>query len=174
MVAYIFNFFFVVTIVVSHGLFSGNLTESSCKYIKPPELVQKAKEKQKTLILAGGCSVPWRSEFQHLLEGVPLILLDPIGNPEERPYWEHHYINDADILLIWFPEVGECRGSLVELGRFLEMKEKQLFVGVHPSSKLFEEVMLQTKLRPEIKVATSLSELVSQVLMKDGSYAHKV
>lgn len=130
-------------------------------YIKPPETVQNIEEV--SVILAGGCSVPWRNEFKNLLKEQPIVLIDPIGDECDRPFWEHLSIDKADILLMWIPQEGECRGSLVEFGRFLEMKDKPLFVGVHPCSPLYQEFLIQVKIRPEVKIANSLLELSNQL-----------
>lgn len=142
---------------------TGNCEETNIYpiYIKNPDVVLY--EEKSTVFLAGGCLVPWRDEFKKLLNGLPIVLLDPIGNEPGRPYWEHSNIDKADILLIWFPHIGDCRGSLVELGRFLEMKNKPLFVGIDPQSPLYKEVIIQLKVRPEVKIATSIEELSTQL-----------
>lgn len=142
---------------------TGNCEESKVYpiYIKNPNVIQC--EEKTTVFLAGGCLIPWREEFKKLLNGLPIVLLDPIGNETGRPYWEHSNIDKADILLIWFPHIGDCRGSLVELGRFLEMKNKPLFVGIDPQSPLYKEVIIQLKVRPEVKIATSIEELSTQL-----------
>lgn len=151
----------ILSYLVLTGFVQGENLSTYPKYIKPPHILEK--KESPTVILAGGCCTAWRDDFTALLKGKPWILLDPIGPEQERPYWENLSIGMADIYLMWIPEQGECRGSLVELGRFLEKKDKPLFIGVHPKSLLYPEVSMQIRHRPEVKLATSLEELAAQL-----------
>lgn len=125
--------------------------------------VDASKVEVPTAILAGGCLTPWRQEFIQMMEDAPILLLDPTEPRDKRPLWEHTCIEKADILVVWFPDKGDCRGSLIELGRFLEQKKKPLLVGADPKSAHCQEVRIQLQIRPEVKLASSLEELAAQM-----------
>jgi hypothetical protein len=121
-------------------------------------------EKKNSLALCGGCLGSWREDLQSLiLKGnIPIDCLNPLSE-EKRPSSEYWAIDNADIYCLWFPAVGTCSGSLIELGRFLAQSEKPLVVGVDPKSTLLNEVVLHCKHLKGIEVCSSLEEVCEKL-----------
>lgn len=131
--------------------------------------------------LAGGITgcPDWQKEFISLCENYkPVIKLRNIlVNPRRNNFdvsnlnmsieqidWEYSHLRKCDILLFWFPKETLCPISLLELGAAME-REVTLIVGCHPEYQRRFDVEYQLKIsRPTIKMAQSLSQLVTQLL----------
>jgi hypothetical protein len=84
--------------------------------------------------------------------------------------WEHEHIEKADVLLVWLPANEGTKlhtlsfTTLFELGRFAQMKNKNLVMGIHPDYYKRNEVVLQLSiLRPEVEIVSSLDELAGKL-----------
>lgn len=90
----------------------------------------------------------------------------PIEDPtaaEKQIKWEHDMLRKADAILFWFPKETICPIVLYELGAW-SMRDKPIFVGVHPEYSRKQDVEIQTRLaRPEVPVTYSLDDLATQV-----------
>ena len=84
-----------------------------------------------------------------------------VGQQQIR--WEFEHMNRADAISFWFTPETLCPITLFELGKWI-VSTKPVFVGAHPEYKRSFDLHVQCALqRPEIKIATSLEELASQV-----------
>ena len=83
----------------------------------------------------------------------------PMGDPgaaQEQIVWEHTHLHKATAISFWFPCETLNPITLYELGAW-SMRNKPLFVGVHPDYQRKQDVLIQTKLaRPDIAVVESL------------------
>jgi len=126
------------------------------------------------LFLAGGISnCPlWQDEIIGLLEDLDITVTNPRRNElitlegeiaRVQISWEFEALELSGAILFWFPKETLCPITLLELGKMM-MKDKPLFVGVHPEYKRAFDVEFQLSLeRPEVKVVNSIHELVQQV-----------
>jgi len=127
------------------------------------------------IFLAGGITncPNWQEDMVKLLEDTDYILFNPrrenfpIHDPNaafEQIKWEHNHLHYAYAILFWFPCETICPIVLYELGAW-SMKDKPIFVGVHPDYQRKQDVEIQTKLvRPEVKIVYTLEELANQVI----------
>ena len=124
------------------------------------------------IFLAGGATA-WRSEFAATLEAaLPTapptcaVLFDPIDptpDLEARTRWEHDHIAQADVFVVWFPARSAASASLIELGRFIELRAP-LYVGVDPDSPTREAVTLQLRLlQPTVRVVDTIDALANEL-----------
>ena len=141
------------------------------KYVQCPEVYNG---NEKSIFLAGGisgCSV-WQTEMANLLKDTDLAVINPRREnydmddkslEEVQIKWEFDHMNKVDIISFWFTPETVCPITLYELGK-ASMTNKIIFVGVDPNYSRKRDVEIQTKLiRPEIKIVSSIKELVEQV-----------
>jgi hypothetical protein len=130
-----------------------------------------------TLFLGGGITdcPDWQKRVADALAPFKINILNPrranfpIHDPtaaEAQITWEHQYLRRADLILFWFPKEALCPIVLYELGAW-SMTPKPICVGVERGYKRAMDVEIQTKLvRPDIKVAHSLEELITKTAEK--------
>lgn len=149
---------------------------SGLSYLSTPEIYDSSSNDRLSVFLAGSASFPWRIEFEKKLNDHELTLIDPTYKKND-PWtridhirWEHEHIDKADVLLAWLPANEETKlhtlslTTLFELGRFAQMKEKKIVMGIHPEYYKRNEVMLQLSiLRPEVEIVSSLDELAVEL-----------
>jgi hypothetical protein len=140
------------------------------EYIEAPN-----EDPRRVLFLAGGITgtEDWQSLVRDLLRDLPIIMLNPrrssfdLSKREEsvrQIEWEYRQLRKSDECLFYFPPTSVCPITLFELGSQLGMAGKRIFIGTHPDYSRRMDVEIQTSLiRPEIKVASGLSELIDQV-----------
>jgi Nucleoside 2-deoxyribosyltransferase like len=156
--------------------FRGNLYSCEKRYIQTPEIFYDQRQELKAVFLAGSALYRWRDEFKQMMTDDDVILFDPINYEKRHPdrkvslMWESNHIDKADILLVWIPTgVKSNLGTLslttlVELGRFIEMKDKRLIVGISKEHHLSEELMHQVSyLRPDATIVHSLEDLAHEL-----------
>lgn len=141
------------------------------KYIEAP---REYLGKERSLFLAGGITggPDWQAELTDLLKDEDIVLLNPrranfpIDNQnaaKEQIEWEHWHLRKADAVSFWFPKETVCPITLYELGVQV-MKNKPLFIGVHPEYARRQDVEIQTRLeRPEIEIVYDLNSLSKQI-----------
>jgi hypothetical protein len=95
---------------------------------------------------------------------------DSEGTAREQIRWEHHYLQQADIISFWFPEETLCPITLFELGKKI-CRPSNTFglqqipvVGVHPRYVRRLDIEVQCSLERSVPVVYSLKELVSAVV----------
>src|SRR3989344_3487307 len=135
------------------------------KYIEAPA---EYLGNERSLFLAGGISncYDWQKDLVQLLKDEEIVLLNPrrINFPmndknaaPEQIEWEHRHLRRAKAVSFWFPKETVCPITLYELGVQM-MKNKPLFIGVHPEYERKLDVEIQTRLeRPEIEIAYDLN-----------------
>ena len=146
------------------------------RYILTPERYVEKLTHDKSVFLAGSAAYKWRDEFRKLMEKDNVVLLDPINyelqhqQRENSLMWEVEHIEKADILLTWIPQGDRSNPhtlsltTLFELGRFAEMKNKPLFVGISPDHHMQKELTIQMGLlRPDAVVVHSLQDLANEL-----------
>lgn len=145
------------------------------KYIEAPKKYER-QNNEISIFLAGGITgcPKWQDEVTRTLVDTDLIVLNPrrenfpINDPsaaEQQITWEYNHLRIAHMILFWFPKETVCPIVLYELGAW-SMKNKPIFVGVHPQYQRRKDVEIQTKLvRSNVKIVYSLSELVEQIKM---------
>lgn len=128
-----------------------------------------------SLFLAGGITgtADWQAEVVRSLADVPLVLLNPrrrdfpIHDPtaaEGQIAWEFRHLCRATAVLFWFPPETLCPIVLFELGSWVMVPDRPLFVGTHPNYARRVDVAVQLRLaRPEVVVTSDLTELCDQV-----------
>ena len=141
------------------------------KYIEAPA---EYRGKERSLFLAGGISncYDWQKDLVQLLKDEEIALLNPRRTnfpmhdkkaAQEQIEWEHTYLRRADAVSFWFPKETVCPITLYELGVQM-MKNKPLFIGVHPEYERKLDVEIQTRLeRPEIEIAYDLNSLSDKI-----------
>lgn len=144
--------------------------------ISPSEFVKEKFSEKASVFLAGSAAYPWREHFKGMMATDQVVFLDPM-NPdadeicrEHTLKWEIEHINKADVLLVWVPKGEEASvktlslTTLFEVGRFVEMKNKPLVVGVEKGHYLRDELIGQLKfLRPDVIVVDSLDALATHL-----------
>ena len=129
---------------------------------------------EKSIFLAGGitgCS-DWQCELTDLLKNEDIVLLNPrranfpIDNQnaaKEQIEWEYRHLHKTDAVSFWFPKETLCPITLYELGVQM-IKNKPLFIGVHPEYERKVDIEIQTRLaRPEIGVVYDLDSLSKKI-----------
>jgi hypothetical protein len=141
-------------------------------YIEAPN--RKLNIYETSLFLAGGITgcPDWQQEMVVKLECTDLTLLNPrradfpTGDPDtalEQITWEHYMLRAASGIMFWFPKETLCPIVLYELGAW-SMRDRPIFVGVHPDYQRRQDVEIQTKLaRPDVEVVYSLTELANKI-----------
>lgn len=85
----------------------------------------------------------------------------------EQIEWEYIHLNEADLIVFWFPEETVCPITLLELGKALGQK-KDIVVGTHPNYERRFDVIHQISMTgldiPE--VVDNIEDLVK--LTKDA------
>lgn len=146
------------------------------RYIRTPNTLEETVSEEKTVFLAGSAASRWRDRFKQMMAKDNVILIDPINFDNREPdrslslMWEIEHIGKADILLAWIPPGIKSNPhtlsltTLFELGRFTEMKDKPLIVGIsrdhHMANELTHQVSL---LRPDAVVVHTLEDLATQL-----------
>lgn len=129
------------------------------------------------LFLAGGITncPDWQQEFIARMGDNPTLNIFnprrkefPIHDPnaaEEQIKWEYDYLKGANIIVVWFSGGSLNPIVLYELGRWVNSRpEISAFIGIDTEYTRAQDVVIQTKLsRPDIKIASSLDELVGNV-----------
>lgn len=91
----------------------------------------------------------------------------PIDDPdaaERQIKWEYEHLEMATAIIFWFSPPTLNPIVLFEFGKYMN-RGRPLFVGCDPEYARTQDVLIQTKFeRPEIRVASSLKELSTQVL----------
>jgi hypothetical protein len=126
--------------------------------------------------LAGSAVFPWREAVKKNISPEEAVLFDPMNdqlaeeNPMKRVQWEVDHMDYADIVVVWLPKEDQTKPhtfsltSLFEMGRFVQMKDKPLVVGIAPEYIRRDELVTQLKvLRPEVTVVNSLDALQEQL-----------
>jgi len=127
------------------------------------------------VFLAGGISgtLDWQTVVIQSLNELAITILNPRRKnyPWNEPAaaaaqieWEFRHLRRTTTVLFWFPPETLCPIALFELGGRVLVREQALFVGTDPGYARKLDVEIQLRLaRPEVKLATSLSELSQQV-----------
>jgi len=160
------RFIFLMICLFAYGPLTG------LQLIVSPEDYTKKADDPPLVFLAGSAAYPWRQEVIKKSGELALTFIDPVNHAlhfhrqKERIRWEQKQIAQADILFVWIPK-GEpdksftlSMTSLFELGRFCEMRDKVLLVGIDPGHLRSEEISGQLHfLRPDVYVHRSLETL---------------
>lgn len=129
---------------------------------------------ERSLFLAGGITgcPDWQADLTDLLGDTDLVLLNPRRTnfslheqkfTQEQIEWEHRHLKKADAISFWFPKETVCPIALYELGVY-SMRNKPLFIGVHPGYARKQNVEIQTRLaRPEIEIVSDLNLLSKKI-----------
>jgi len=144
------------------------------KYVEAPNRVDSRKQGEIRVFLGGGITncPDWQAELKAELKDDELTLVNPrrarfpmdrSDAAREQIVWEHARLEDADVILFWFPKETLCPITLYELGAW-SRSSKSLVVGCHPGYERKFDVEVQTELaRPEIYVVDSLEAMVVQL-----------
>jgi len=168
---------FSILLIMALAIFQSSSAERHI--ISPVEYQKERSETRKSVFLAGSAAFFFFLEFREMLEKDHVVFLDPKNTDLDlicrstTLKWEIEHIEKADVLLAWIPE-GDPSSTrtlslttLFELGRFAEMKEKPLIVGISPKHYLFSEIHRQLRvLRPDAVVVVSLEELAERLREK--------
>lgn len=78
--------------------------------------------------------------------------------------WEHEHLEDASIIVFWFPRQTLCPITLFELGKYCRDMDKTLIIGCHPYYKRRLDVIEQMKLvRPDVIVHDGIDDMVNEL-----------
>ena len=146
------------------------------KYIEAP-IKHKGKSGVPTLFLGGGISSckDWQAKLVEKLTDYNVTIYNPlrkdfdINNPkvsEEQIKWEHKYLHESNILVLYFAQETLCPITLFELGAALERNiyvttKQDIIVYCEPEYSRKFDVELQIKLA--MKNAKALSENVCDI-----------
>ena len=142
------------------------------KYIEAPNTYNQDLLGNSMFLAGGITNCPnWQQEMAQLLSSTNLTLLNP--RREDFPIgdqaafgqigWEHNALRAVKSILFWFPRETICPIVLYELGAW-SMKDKPIFVGVHPEYKRRQDVEIQTGwVRPNVEIVYSLTDLANQI-----------
>jgi hypothetical protein len=130
-------------------------------------------EDETSIFVAGGIKKcpNWQSQLVKLLKTEEVVLLNPRRAKfpktsvaaQKQIEWEHTHLKIANAISFWFPKETLCPITLYELGAW-SMRQKKLFIGVHPEYAKRFDVETQTALaRPEVKIVYSLEALAAQI-----------
>lgn len=123
-----------------------------------------------SVFMAGGITgcPNWQAEVVKMCSNRnDLILINPrrddfdcskAESSQEQIQWEYKHLVLADQINFWFPKEGLCSITLFELGWALG-SNLNIRVGVESGYCRELDVIEQTKLRSNIKIARSLNEL---------------
>lgn len=151
------------------------LYSERCRCVRSPECYHKLSSDPLSVFLSGPSSTFWRQDLMDLLRFEALVLLDPTlafkkNNRFFQVTWEHDHIDKSDVILVWLPEEESLNSAfhsletLFELGRFVEMRDKILVLGIHPNYPQREELELQVKkLRRDVPIVDSLEGVVGSL-----------
>lgn len=166
---------FIVAIALAM-MVDGQLTSNEDRYILAPRSLEQKPLQEKTVFLAGSAAYRWRDQFRIMMAEDKVVLIDPINYEFREPkrnlslMWEVDHIEKADILLAWIPPGITTNPhtlsltTLFELGRFIEMKHKPLFVGISQEHHMAQELTHQvTLLRPDAVIVHSLEDLAEKL-----------
>lgn len=157
-----------------------SLLSSICavaKVIKTPDEYEKKEMKWKAIFLAGSAHYDWRESFIKSCCDEHFVFFDPISSKEystkfplKRIRWEHRHISLADVFVVWIPKGMDkdaktlSMTTLFECGRFVEQKNKPLFVGIEEGYVHRNELVNQLQqLRKDVIITDSLEALAKQV-----------
>ena len=108
------------------------------------------------MFLAGGISEcpDWQSEVIKNLEGLPVTIYNPrrkdfVMSPEteeEQITWEFEKLRDAQLLCFWFSGPTLNPITLYELGMWGNSRKIPLIIGIDPTYKRKNDVIIQSKL----------------------------
>lgn len=133
--------------------------------------------KLESIFLGGGISdcPDWQRYFINKLnEKVnDYIIYNPrrsdfdISDPDQSKIqieWEHEHLEDASIIVFWFPKETLCPITLFELGKYCRDSSKHLIIGCHPEYKRRLDVVEQMKMvRPGVSVHDNLNSMVTEL-----------
>lgn len=167
---------FFLFIFISFAITSWSCDSCENRYVQAPNVLHDYPGETKSVFLAGSAAYRWRDRFKQMMADDELILLDPINYEKREPnreyslMWEVDHIEKADILLTWIPS-GEkslphtlSMTTLFELGRFAEMKDKSLIVGISTGHHMYSELVYQiSQLRPDAVLVHSLEDLAEEL-----------
>lgn len=148
-------------------------------YTAPNEVYQRplasTKGRPVAVFLAGGISgcPTWQEHAIERLRQTDFVVLNPrrpeYGDSseegEKQIRWERFHMEQADLILFWFPEETACPITLFELGTWL-YTQKALWIGCHPNySKQFDVRMQYRLARPvrEGDIADDLDKLLDEL-----------
>ena len=129
---------------------------------------------ERSLFLAGGITgcPDWQRELTDLLKNEDIVLLNPRrakfpmhdkDAAREQIEWEYRHFCETAAVSFWFPKETLCPITLYELGVQM-IKNKPLFVGVHPEYERKVDIEIQTQLkRPEIEIVYDLNALSHKI-----------
>jgi hypothetical protein len=148
----------------------------------PNEILSLENINNTKLFLAGGITnvEDWQSKVCEELKDInDLTIYNPrrdnfdTSNPnvqEEQMIWEFNHLRDANILMFWFSYETLQPITLYELGMwangrlFHGEKPRTVWIGIHPSYKRKEDVIIQTKLvAPYTKFWNNLDEMILNI-----------
>ena len=146
------------------------------RYWEAPERTDTTEAK--TLFLGGGITGCPEWQFpvsQRLLDETNLTLYNPrrknwtFGDSETDDWtqirWEFRHLAKSNMIMFWFPEETLCPIVLFELGKFIMVPDKELFVGVHPNYPRKRDVYIQLELeRPDIIISDNLEHMVDDII----------
>lgn len=140
------------------------------QYIEAPY-----QDEWRVLFLGGGITgtEDWQAIAAEALIDLDIVIMNPrrksfdISKKEEsvkQIAWEYRQLRKCDECLFYFPSSSICPITLFELGSQLGMAGKRIFIGTDPSYTRRMDIEVQVSLiRPDIVVASGLSELIDQV-----------
>lgn len=150
-------------------------------YTAPDEVYQRPltplKDRPVAIFLAGGISgcPPWQDHAVKRLRNTDFVVLNP-RRPEYKDdeeegrkqiQWERFHMEQADLVLFWFPCETACPITLFELGTWLYTL-KNLWVGCHPAySKRFDVEAQYHLARSEGDIADDLDKLLDMLGQMD-------
>ncbi|MBI5274645.1 MAG: hypothetical protein HY860_06315 [Chlamydiales bacterium] len=148
--------------------------------INPSMDYQKQPNDPPALFLAGSASDPWREKLIQSLNVSSYVYLDPTEVQDHHSLkkirWEHRHIELASAFVVWIPKGQKSNpktlslNTLFDCGRFIEMKNKPLIVGIEQGYVMRDALVKELRqLRPDIIITDSLEALsreTSQAIKK--------
>lgn len=143
-------------------------------YLEAPHYKSEALG-HKSIFIGGGISgcEDWQTPLcVKLLNHTQLQLFNPrrnnfdISKVEESEIqikWEHHYLNQADMILFWFPNSSVCPITLFEYGYWLA-KGKKIYLGIEKGYIRQFDLEQQTALVKNSPIYYSLDSLVDAII----------
>ncbi len=134
------------------------------------------------VFLAGSSFYDWREDLIQAFSEKELTFFDPLYRVSMKRElgvaWEQKHIAEADVIVVWIPkgDLDNLRSlsitTIFELGRFVEMKDKPLIVGVHEDHPYKRELTLQLKgIKEDLEVFHHLEDLKGPIEHFQRSYS---
>lgn len=125
------------------------------------------------IFLAGGISgcPTWQDHAIERLCQTDFIVLNPrrplyndnIEEGRKQIRWERFHMEQADLILFWFPKETACPITLFELGTWV-YTQKPLWIGTHPEYPKRFDVEIQYRLaRSDGDIADDLDKLLDML-----------